>query len=125
MKNAGAQDVSVWDLVRVMMPARKQLTCAIRKHAVIDQKSPFVLYAVEVESEYSRFVTKCTFAHFEQLQRKLISLSHQIVLTRSSQNQVTTKRLKEVLPRLPTSLISLFFHRAVPSSGDLEVSHRF
>ena len=50
---------------------------------MIDQKDPFVLFAIFVQSDYSRFITKNTFENFEILQRKLVSLENQIVLSRT------------------------------------------
>ena len=46
------------------------------KHTVIDQSNPFVLLAILVESDYSRFITKNTFENFEILQKKLVSLDN-------------------------------------------------
>lgn len=89
---------------------------------MIDQKDPFVLFAIFVQSDYSRFITKNTFENFEILQRKLVSLENQIVLSRTPQNKVLTHRLKDVLPRLPTSILSFFWKKAVPSDADLAVS---
>ena len=48
------------------MPVRK-LLCNITKHVVIDQSNPFVLFAIQIESDYSRFITKNTFDNFEIL----------------------------------------------------------
>ena len=48
------------------MPVRK-LSSMITKHVVIDQSNPFVLYAIQIESDYSRFITKNTFENFETL----------------------------------------------------------
>lgn len=89
---------------------------------MIDQASPFVLFAIQVESDYSRFITKNTFENFQLLQKRLVSLENQLVLTKSIQNTVTTQRLKDVLPRLPSSFLSLLWKKAVPSDADLQVS---
>ena len=49
------------------MPARK-LRCQIQKHVVIDERNPFVLFAIELETDFnSRFITKNTFEKFEAL----------------------------------------------------------
>ena len=78
----------VWQLIKCMMPVRK-LRCAIHKHVVIDQKNPFVLFAIGVESDFSRFITKNTFENFEILQKQLISLDNQLVFSKpSSHNPV-------------------------------------
>ena len=58
-----------------MLPVRKWKPL-IHKHAVIDQSSPFVLYAIQVESDYSRFITRNTFENFEILQKQLVSLDN-------------------------------------------------
>ena len=34
----------------------KNYVLKIEKHTIVDEKSPFVLYALEVQSEYSKFV---------------------------------------------------------------------
>ena len=65
----------VWQLIRCLMPVRK-LLCAIQKHVIIDQSSPFVLFAIQIESDYSHFITKNTFENFEILQKRLISLDN-------------------------------------------------
>ena len=65
------------------MPVRK-LKSAISKHVVIDQSDPFVLYAIQIESDYSRFITKNTFENFEILQKRLVSLDNQCVLMKTS-----------------------------------------
>mmetsp|Transcript_23532 Transcript_23532/g.31560 ORF Transcript_23532/g.31560 Transcript_23532/m.31560 type:complete len:140 (+) Transcript_23532:267-686(+) len=65
----------VWQLIRVVLPVRK-LRAQILKHAVVDQNSPFVLYAIMIESDYSRFITKNTFENYEILQKKLIALEN-------------------------------------------------
>ena len=104
------------------MPVRK-LRCVIHKHAVIDQKNPFVLFAIGVESDFSRFITKNTFENFEILQKQLISLDNQLVFAKPNpHNPVQTHRLKDVLPRLPVPFLSLFWRKAVPSHADLVVS---
>ena len=78
-----------------------------------------------MQSDYSRFITRNTFENFEILQRKLVSLDNQIVLARTPQNTVLTHRLKDVLPRLPTSFLSFFWKKAVPSDADLAVSWHY
>lgn len=65
----------VWQLIRAVLPVRK-LRSQIFKHALIDQSEPFILYAIMIESDYSRFITKNTFENFEVLQKKLISLEN-------------------------------------------------
>ena len=112
----------VWQLIKCMMPVRK-LRCTIHKHVVIDQKNPFVLFAIGLESDFSRFITKNTFENFEILQKQLISLDNQLVFSKpSAHNPVQTHRLKDVLPRLPVPFLSLFWRKAVPSNADLVVS---
>ena len=111
----------VWQLVRAVLPVRK-LKAQIMKHVVVDEKSPFVLYAIMIESDYSRFITKNTFENYEILQKKLISLENQVVLSKTPQNVVLTHRLKDVLPRLPTSFLSIFWKKSVLSDADLAVS---
>ena len=112
----------VWQLIKCMMPVRK-LRCTIHKHVVIDQKNPFVLFAIGLESDFSRFITKNTFENFEILQKQLISLDNQLVFSKpSAHNPVQTHRLKDMLPRLPVPFLSLFWRKAVPSNADLVVS---
>lgn len=41
---------------------------------MIDESNPFVLFAIQIESDFSRFITKNTFENFEVLQKQLISL---------------------------------------------------
>ena len=46
------------------------------KHVQIDQEDPFTLYAILIESDYSRFITKNTFENFEVLQKRLVRLEN-------------------------------------------------
>ena len=116
-------ELDVWQLIKCLMPVRK-LRCSIRKHVVIDQSDPFVLFAIGLESDYSRFITKNTFENFEVLQKQLVSLDNQLVFSKAAapHSAVQTHRLKDVLPRLPVPFLSLFWRKAVPSQADLVVS---
>ena len=49
----------------------------IKRHAVIDEKSPFILYAVEVHSPYSKRVIQKRYNHFSILYAQ-VSLTHMI-----------------------------------------------
>ena len=53
-------DEAVWKIVQSLLPVRK-LDCRISKHVIIDERNPFVLYAVEMKSEFSRYVAKKQF----------------------------------------------------------------
>ena len=94
------------------------------KHVQIDQEDPFTLYAILIESDYSRFITKNTFENFEVLQKRLVRLENQIVLSRSPQNTVVTHRLKDVLPRLPSSFLSLFWKKSNLSASEISARKR-
>ena len=72
---ARSAENDVWQLIKCMMPVRK-LRCTIHKHVVIDQKNPFVLFAIGLESDFSRFITKNTFENFEILQKQLYVKAH-------------------------------------------------
>ena len=90
------------------------------KHVRIDQEDPFTLYAILIESDYSRFITKNTFENFELLQKKLVRLENQVVHAYSPQNRgVVSHRLKDVLPRLPSSFLSLFWKKSNLSASEL------
>jgi len=39
----------------------------IRKHTVIDEKNPFILYAIEIESEFSKYIVLKQFDNFIKL----------------------------------------------------------
>ena len=54
-------------MLRRVLPVRTEIEAKVRKHAVIDRQSPFVLYAVELKSEYSRSVTKRRYDNFKLL----------------------------------------------------------
>ncbi len=43
----------------------------IDKHTVIDEKKPFVLYALELQSNFSKFVVLKQFASFTILQQEV------------------------------------------------------
>jgi len=62
-----------------LLPARS-LAIEISNHAVVDEKSPFVLYILQIQTDFSRFVTKKKFENFVELQTKLLSLRDQVVL---------------------------------------------
>ena len=50
-------DQEVWKTIQMLLPVRR-FHCSITKHAIIDEKNPFTLFAVELESEFSRYVAK-------------------------------------------------------------------
>ena len=68
-----SDDQLVWKIVKNLLPVRR-LNCSISKHTIVDEKNPFVLFAVELESEFSRYVAKKQFQNFVNLQKKLLSL---------------------------------------------------
>jgi len=51
----------------------------IEKHTVVDEKSPFVLYALEIQSQFSKFIMLKQFQSFIKLQQELVKLKDSIV----------------------------------------------
>lgn len=45
------------------MPVRS-LKVKIARHAIIDERSPFVLFAIELKSNFSRYIIKKKFENF-------------------------------------------------------------
>lgn len=78
-----------------------------------------MLYAIELDSNFSRCILKKQFDNFLQLQTDLLRLQNQVVLQpqgMSNNKLVVSKRLHDVLPRLPSSLSSLIWRSSVPSN---------
>ena len=79
MAEGGIHDRELWDLIEKQMPVRS-FRARIAKHTIVDQKSPFVLYAIELQSNFSKCIVKKKFDNFIQLQTNLLSMHDQIVL---------------------------------------------
>lgn len=47
----------------------------ISKHTIIDEKNPFLLYAIEIKSNYSKYVVLKQFKNFVRLQQEVSSNS--------------------------------------------------
>ena len=45
----------------------KPYNVKIENHTIIDEKNPFVLYAIEIQSEYSKYITLKQFTNFIKL----------------------------------------------------------
>ena len=56
-----------WTILAGLMPIRS-INIKIEKHAIVDEKSPFVLYALEMTSDYSRYISKKQYDNYVQLQ---------------------------------------------------------
>jgi hypothetical protein len=64
---AADSDSQIWNLVEQQQPVR-QYSASITRHAIIDELNPFVLYAVNVRSNFSCAVIKKKFDDFVVLQ---------------------------------------------------------
>lgn len=60
---AGSNDTEFWQLIEKHMPVRS-FKVKIARHAIIDERSPFVLYAIEIKSNFSRYIIKKQFENF-------------------------------------------------------------
>jgi hypothetical protein len=63
MLMAGNNDTEFWQLIEKQIPVRS-LQVKIARHAIIDERSPFVLYAIELRSNFSRYIIKKQFENF-------------------------------------------------------------
>eukprot|EP00347_Sterkiella_histriomuscorum_P009893 403339469 len=95
----------------------------IIKHTIVDEKNPFILYAVEIESEFSRYVVLKQFSDFVRLQQELVQMKDHIVELNPryalTSNQPECLPLEKLIPKLPTSFISYLF-KTTPSSDQIE-----
>ena len=104
-----SQEVDFWSMLAGLIPVRT-IKIKIDKHTVVDEKSPFVLYALELTSNYSRYVAKKQYVNFVELQQRLLLLRDQVTITRlPNSNLLQVRRLEEVLPKLPTSILGFLF----------------
>jgi len=51
--------------------SNKKFGIAIKKHTIVDEKNPFVLYALEIKSEFSRYIVLKQFQNFIKLQQEV------------------------------------------------------
>lgn len=79
-------------------------------HLIIDEKNPFLLYCLKVDSGYSKYVVKKKKDNFNQLQRQLLNLRNQTVLQQSNEG-FYARPLEQALPRLPTSILEQIFSK--------------
>ena len=108
-----------------MDPVRK-IKIIVNKHAIIDEKKPFVLYLCEIKTQFSKHFVKKRFENFIDLQTKLCNMSNQLIMQKNKQknakNSFIIRNLNDVLPKLPNSFFSKLFGPAVPSVSDIQVS---
>jgi hypothetical protein len=45
----------------------KKYSIKIDKHTIVDEKKPFVLFALEIQSEYSKFIVLKQYCNFVKL----------------------------------------------------------
>lgn len=98
---------------------KKRFEISIRKHAIVDEKSPFVLYGLEVKSEYSRFAILKQFQNFIKLQQELVIHKDEKVEIRKQDGSSEIWPLERLIPKLPSSFMSLVWSR-LPSNSDIE-----
>lgn len=60
------QEHKLWKTICNLIPVRK-FSIIIEQHAIIDEKSPFVLYGVEMQSDFSNFIARKRFNDFIKL----------------------------------------------------------
>ena len=83
----------------------------LRYHTLVDERAPFVLYALEVHSPYSNNIATKRYNHFATLHAQLFSQYRDQRVT-NSKGQIVS--LRTALPELPQSIEGGFFTQAFP-----------
>lgn len=68
-------DLELWQLIDQQTPIRTY-NARISKHAIIDEEAPFILYAIQLRSNFSSSIVKKRFVDFTDLQQRLLTLSN-------------------------------------------------
>mmetsp|Transcript_18059 Transcript_18059/g.13108 ORF Transcript_18059/g.13108 Transcript_18059/m.13108 type:complete len:133 (-) Transcript_18059:443-841(-) len=98
----------------------KRYELKIEKHTVVDEKDPFVLYAVEIQSEFSKFIMLKQFQNFVKLQQELVKLKDSVVqVPRSDRMGFDYTFLDKLLPKLPAGFLDLIWP-SVPSPDQIQ-----
>ncbi|CDW83611.1 UNKNOWN [Stylonychia lemnae] len=94
----------------------------IRKHTVIDEKDPFILYAIEIESEFSKYIVLKQFKNFIKLQQDLVKLKDCTVemCPRIGSLGAECVSLEKLIPKLPSSFIGLLF-KSMPTNQNIHL----
>ena len=88
----------------------------LRYHTIVDEQSPFVLYALEVHSPYSKNIATKRYNHFATLHAQLSSQYRDQIVT-NTKGQVVS--LRAALPELPQSIEGGLFSSGPPSQAQI------
>jgi hypothetical protein len=88
----------------------------LRYHTLVDEQAPFVLYALEVHSPYSKNIATKLYNHFATLHAQLSSQYRDQTVTNSKGQDVS---LRTALPELPQSIEGGFLKSGLPSQAQI------
>lgn len=88
----------------------------LRYHTIVDEKSPFVLYALEMHSPYSKNIATKRYNHFATLHAQLSS-QYRDQTVNNTKGQVVS--LRAALPELPRSIEGGLFSSGQPSQNQI------